>query len=227
MKLKGVIFDMDGLLVDTEKYWQHAEISIFSQLGVSLTIKDCEKVMGLRCNEVVEIWKNQFLLTEDTSTLVGRIENEVIRMVTEKPSVLPGVLKLLNLCRALNLKIGLCSSSSSKVIHGVLTASHLLSQFDLLVSAESEPFGKPHPAAYLTTLKEMRVSFLETIVFEDSINGILAAKSAKIPVIAVPNQLPKTDPRFGIADIVIDSLSEVTEEWLTNFLKQLPFPLHL
>jgi HAD superfamily hydrolase (TIGR01509 family) len=227
LKLKGIIFDMDGLLVDTERYWQCAEISIFSQLGVSLTIKDCEKVMGLRCNEVVEIWKNRFLLTEDTTTLVDRIENEVIKMVMEEPSVLPGVINLLNLCRALHLKVALCSSSSSKVIRGVLTASHLLNQFDLLVSAESEPFGKPHPGAYITTLKEMQTSFLETIVFEDSINGILAAKSAKIPVIAVPNQLPKTDPRFGIADIVIDSLNEVTKEWLTNFLKQLPFPLHL
>ena len=227
MKLYSVIFDMDGLLVDTERYWQLAEISVFSHFGVRLGVKDCEKVMGLRCNEVVEIWKQQFSLSEETNSLVEKIENEVINQVTQRPTVLPGVTDLLGLCRKLNLKIALCSSSSSKVIRGVLTATGLLDQFDLIVSAENEPFGKPHPAAYLTTLKALGTSFQETLVFEDSINGILAAKSAKISVIAVPNQLPKNDPRFGIADIVIDSLNEVTEEWLKNFLKQLPFPMHL
>lgn len=219
MKLKAIIFDMDGLLVDTETYWQKAEIEAFSEVGVALTLEDCKRVMGLRCDEAVGVFLERYDLRLDISHMVSVIETKVIAMAEREPKILPGVIQAIELFRRLGLKIAVCSSSSSRVIHGVLKAAGLLETFGELVSAEKESYGKPHPAVYLTALSCLDIQHFEALVFEDSIFGIVAAKAAKIPVVAVPNVLPRTDPRFGIADTVIDSMDEVTEKWLFDFLK--------
>jgi len=219
MKLKAVIFDMDGLLVDTETYWQKAEIAAFSEDGISLTVEDCKRAMGLRCDEAVAMFLERYDLSLDVSRMVSSIESKVIAMAEREPKILPGVLEAIELFRGLGLQLAVCSSSSRRVIHGVLKAAGLLETFGNLVSAEHESYGKPHPAVYINTLKTLKVSHFEALVFEDSIFGIVAAKAAKIPVVAVPNILPRSDPRFGIADTVIDSMSEVTESWLVDFLK--------
>ena len=219
MKLKAVIFDMDGLLVDTEIFWQKSEIEVFAKRGVRLTIKDCERVMGLRCDEAVATFLQMYGLPFEVAPLVAEIESTVIQMVYDEPKVLPGVWKSIELFQALGLSLAVCSSSSLRVIEGVLQASELSKALGTLISAEHEPYGKPHPAVYQTALKRLGVRHDEALVFEDSIFGIVAAKAARIPVIGVPNVLPRSDPRFGIADSVIDSMEEVTKEWLVNFLK--------
>ena len=219
MKLKAIIFDMDGLLVDTETYWQKAEIEAFSEIGVALTVEDCKLAMGLRCDEAVGFFLERFDLRLDVPHMVSVIEAKVIAMAEKKPQVLPGVIQATELFRRLGFKLAVCSSSSSRVIHGVLRAAGLLDTFEILVSAEKEAYGKPHPAVYLSALKTLDIRHFEALVFEDSIFGIVAAKAAKIPVVAVPNVLPRTDPRFGIADTMIDSMHEVNEPWLFNFLK--------
>lgn len=219
MKLKSIIFDMDGLLVDTEVFWQKAEIQVFANLGVGLTVKDCERVMGLRCDEAVATFLQMYSLPFEPGPLVSEIESSVIDMVAKEPRILPGVGKSIELFQKLGFSLAVCSSSSLRVIEGVLRASGLSKSLKTLVSAEHESYGKPHPAVYLTALKRLGISHNEALVFEDSIFGIIAAKAARIPVVGVPNVLPRSDPRFGVADSVIDSMEEVTEKWLESFLK--------
>jgi len=213
----GFIFDMDGLLVDTERFWQQAEIEVFRRMGVTLTAADCELIMGLRCDEVVKIWQRQFHLDLDARLVVADIEDEVIARARANPQLMRGVPEILDLAERLGIRRSVCSSSSARVIDGVLRSAGIIDRFELLVSAEREAFGKPHPAVYLTALQGLNLSNHQAIVFEDSIHGIVAAKAACLRVVAVPCLLPKLDRRFGIADAVVDSLIEVNEKWLHNF----------
>lgn len=213
----GFIFDMDGLLVDTEAYWQKAQITVFRSMGVSITSADCERMTGLRCDEVVGIWGREFGLNLDIEKVVADIEDEVIHQAQMQPKLMPGVLNILEMSERLTIKRSVCSSSSRRVIQGILAASGIIDRFEHLVSAETEPFGKPHPAVYLTALKRIDLSNHEVMVFEDSIHGIVAAKAARLNVVAVPCLIPKSDKRFGIADAMVESLEEVNEQWLNEF----------
>jgi HAD superfamily hydrolase (TIGR01509 family) len=208
----AVIFDMDGLLLDSEPFWQEAEIEVFGGLGIPLTKEQCAEFMGVPINEVVE---HRFREKPWTAKTTQEVQDEIIervkQMVLERGKPLAGVHESIAFVRAKGIPCALASSSSMRLISAVLGKFNLQSAFAVIHSAEFEAFGKPHPGVFLTTAATLGVAPGACLVLEDSFNGILAAKAAQMRVIAVPPREYAADPRFIIADAVIGSLTAFGE----------------
>lgn len=218
--IKGAIFDMDGLLVDTEPLWKKAEIKIFNELGVPMTEEKCHSVMGLRIDEVVNYWyavhpwegKHPEEVTLD-------IKDEVEREIRKGIGLLPGAEELLEMFRHKGMKLALASSSASQIIRAVLDVTEIGHYFSEICSAENEVYGKPHPAIFLTTLNKMQMKAEEVVVFEDSFNGAIASKAARLKTIVVPSDIDAEDKRFEFADRKLRSLQDFDESMFLRMQK--------
>jgi sugar-phosphatase len=216
--IKAIIFDMDGLLIDSEPIWQEVEIKTFNEVGVPLTKEKSKETMGLRVDEVVEHWFSNYPWKEPTKKEIERkIVEGVIALVKEKGMARPGAEKIVKLFADQNFPIAIASSSQMEIIKAVLERISIRKYIKIIHSAEHELYGKPDPAVYITTAKKMGVLPEDCLAFEDSPNGVLAAKAAKIKCVAVPDQTMKDNKIFSIADMVVDSLEEFSLDYLAKF----------
>lgn len=211
--IKAVIYDMDGLIIDSEPLWQEAEISVFKSVNINLTRADCMKVMGMRTDEVVDYWFRRFPWEGPSKTeITSEIIRELIGLIKEKGELMEGVKESLAFMKSKDIKVALASSSSYEIINTVLEKFGLMREFEVIYSAQEEEYGKPHPAVYISTAKRLNVAPVECLAIEDSLNGVLAAKAAKMKCIAVPYEGVRHDRRFVIADITLDSLMQINSE---------------
>ena len=210
MKLDAAIFDMDGLLVDTEPLWHDAEVQVLKALGVPLTRADCLQPTGLRIDEVVAHWRARFPWSgpEDMS-VANDIIDEVARLVALRGRLLPGAEAAIGRARTSDLRVALASSSPMRLITAILDHFHLTAHFEVIRSAETEAYGKPHPATFITTALALGVHPVACVALEDSFRGVLAAKAARMRCVVVPEPSARQDPRWVIADLALDSLEEI------------------
>jgi mannitol-1-/sugar-/sorbitol-6-/2-deoxyglucose-6-phosphatase len=208
--IKAVIFDMDGLLIDSEPYWKIAEKKVFGKLGLTLTDELLARVMGFRLNEVVHYWYNyQPWPNPDFAQTEQEILTEVQQLILEHAEPLPGVHQIISYLHSLKMPMAVASSSAMSLIQAVVQKLEVANCFNLLWSAEFEPYGKPHPGIFLTTSKQLGISPEHCLVFEDSVNGVIAAKAARMVCVAVPEKNALQDIRFSIADAVVTSLVSI------------------
>ena len=186
-KFRAFVFDMDGLLIDSEPLWRRAEISVLNDLGVGLTDEMCRQTMGLRLDEMVEYWYDRFPWQSTSCEEVAtRILHEVTQLVKTRGEALPGAETLVRNLKEQHCKLAVASSSPHSLINCVLAKLDLSDCFSVLCSAEKQEFGKPHPGVYLAAAKELAVDPGECLAFEDSLNGVNSAKGAGMSVVVVP-----------------------------------------
>ncbi len=207
----AVIFDMDGLLLDSEDFWQQAEYEQFNALGVPLTPADTAKTLGWRCDYVVQYWYDQAPWTDITQAEVADlIINRVINLIIERGRLLPGAREAILLAKSLGLPVALATSSNHRMMLATLKHFDLLSLFDATCSAEFLPLAKPHPQVYLNAALALGVEPSHCVALEDSVTGVIAAKAARMRCIAVPDAQHLTDPRYAIADCILPNLLQLT-----------------
>ncbi len=210
---RAVVFDMDGLLVDSEPLWVRAEIAVFGEVGVTLREEDCALTKGLRCDDVVAYWHARKPWQSPAQDEVqAKLCAAVADLVRKEGVALPGVAHAIAVARENGRKIALASSSPSNVIRATLERLGLESAFEIVQSAETEKLGKPHPGIFLTTAERLGVAPTECLVLEDSLTGVVAAKAARMACIAVPFDFPNHDPRFVLADAIVRSLADVSDD---------------
>lgn len=204
-----VIFDMDGLLIDSEPYWKMAEKQVFGELGLQLTDDLLRQVMGFRLSEVVQHWYHYQPWPEPDFT---KTEQDVLtcvqQLIREHAGPMPGVYEILNRCQEEQLPMAIASSSAMELIETVVDKLNIRHYFRLLWSAQYEPYGKPHPGIFLSVADKLNVRPQHCVVFEDAINGVIAAKAARMYCVAVPEEVSRKDPRFTIADLKLTTLLE-------------------
>jgi mannitol-1-/sugar-/sorbitol-6-/2-deoxyglucose-6-phosphatase len=215
--VEAVIFDMDGLLIDSEPLWREAEVSLFNSLGVPLTEEMAHETTGLRTDSLVAYWHKRYPWKTPPQKEVGRLlEESVIKLVKEKGDAKPGVKKVFSIFSDNGLPIAIASSSPMALIETVIDKLGLAPYMSAVGSAHYEDFGKPHPAVYLSTAKKLGAAPENCLAFEDSVNGVLSAKAARMKCIAVPEPEFFEDKRYGIADIILNTLEDFTPRML-NF----------
>lgn len=220
--LRAVLFDLDGLLIDSEPLWVRAEIEVFGAVGVVLTEDDCAKTKGLRTDDVIAYWhtRRPWSGVSPRAIELGLIET-VAALVKREGQALPGVQAAVAAAREQGRKLALASSSPLTIIEAALDALDLRGAFDVVQSAETEPLGKPHPGIFLRAADRLEVAPTASLVLEDSVTGLIAAKAARMACIAVPAAFPPDDARFALADDVVASLAEVTADRIAGLAKRL------
>mgnify|MGYP001601074166 CR=1 FL=1 len=214
--VKAAIFDMDGLLIDTEPFWQQAELEVFSGAGVDVSLRDSfPETTGLRIDQVVSMWFEACQVTHISEQRVAeQIFVRVAELIQQHQPLMPGVREALTLCQSLGLKIGLASASPLALIEMVLDLFSIRHFFSAVVSAEKLPHSKPHPQVYLNAASELNVNPLHCVALEDSLNGMVAAKAARMRVLVVPAATEATLPVWSLANARLNSLHDLTPELL-------------
>lgn len=208
--IEAVIFDMDGVLVDSEPMWRAVEREVFSRLGIDVSEEDLVETMGVPIDEVVALWHRRHPWDEPTrdevvQTIVAGVADGIAR-----EGLNPGAIKAVDYFRERGLRTALASSSPMSLIRAVLSVDGLGERFEVVHSAEHEERGKPEPDVYVSTARAMGVDPERCLAIEDSLNGVRSAKAAGMVCIALP-ETPPDDGPFGDADLVIRSLAELDD----------------
>jgi sugar-phosphatase len=214
--IQAVIFDMDGLLVDSEPFWREAEQQVFGKLGVPLTEAMTHQTTGLRTDEVVAYWHRQFPWTgRSLPEVTADLNAAALHLIAANAAPLPGVADVLAFFSAKRLPLAVASSSTMELIEAVLEKLDIRPFFKLVHSGTLEAKGKPDPAVYLTTARLLGLSPAQCLAFEDSVNGMNAGLKAGMKVITVPAAESRHLPAFDVATLKLNSLTEFDEEkWL-------------
>lgn len=203
----GVIYDMDGVLTDSEPLWKIAMEDVFKSVGCSLTKEDFQRTVGLRIDEVIAYWYHVAPWPDASPKEVeDAIVQRMIELLTARATPLPGVVESLEFFSSKNLKIGLATSSYKVLIDCILDTLQIRHFFQTVHSAEYELFGKPHPAVYLTAAKNLELDPRRCLVIEDSLNGIISGKAARMTVFCVPEKTHHPEPKLILADAQFDDL---------------------
>ena len=214
--LEAVIFDMDGVLVDSEPIWQDVEIDLLGALGVPLTHELCKQTMGFRVNEAVAYWYERHPWDGPTvDDVAEQLMTGVVDAIGARGEPMVGVGAAVAFIRDAGLRLAIASSSYYRVIDAVLRRLDLTDAFEVVHSAEDEANGKPHPDVYLTAAAKLGVAPADCVAIEDSPNGVLSAKRAGMICVAVPDPGIAGDARFGDADLTLSSLAELPTSWAT------------
>jgi len=211
--INTVIFDMDGLLLDTEPLWGKSMLQVAEKHNIPITRQRFKETTGLRIYEVTDHWAIHYPWQGKSSKEVAdEILDEIITASKSHASVMRGVEDALILLRKHKYKIGLASSSPARMIHELVDHFGITKYFDVITSADVVELGKPHPAVFLHCAADLGSKPNQCVVLEDSVNGMIAGKAARMKVIAIPEELHFDDPRFSIADKKLRSMEDLDLE---------------
>lgn len=217
--LTAVIFDMDGVLIDSEPFWQRAQIAVFAEVGHFHTEEDCNSTIGVRIDQLVAHWyRIRPWSGPSQEEVMQRILDQVIALILQEGQPKAGVLEALALMEARGLKIGLATSSPFAMVDAVLGKLGIRDRFLAVHSAEVERFGKPHPDVYIHAAEKLGVLPVQCLAIEDSFTGLLAAKAASMQALIVPDPALVGDPRLAIADHELGSLTELDDAMLARWI---------
>ena len=215
MQLNTVIFDIDGLLIDSEPLWNQAAAEIFANYGVHLTPEAYATTTGLRTKEFVAWWLSRY---GQDPAIFPQVEKEIVELVLHKindeAETLPGVNYIFDFFHRKGFHIGLATSSPPELITIAKKITGIETYVMAEASAENLPYGKPHPQVYLNCAEQLGVLPVSCICFEDSFNGMLAAKAARMKCVVVPHAAEREQAKWGAADLLLHSLEQFTEEHL-------------
>jgi beta-phosphoglucomutase-like phosphatase (HAD superfamily) len=215
----AAIFDMDGLLVDTEPLWQAAEVEILGALGVPLDPHRCRETKGMFVGEVMAYWYRRFPWDGPSiEQVAATVMDRVCDLVVERGTLLAGARDAVELCERRGLRLALASSSGYRLIELVLDRFGLARHFSVVHSAQDEAYGKPHPAVYLGAAAKLGAEPFGCLAWEDAPAGVVAAKAARMVCVAVPEASEVGRPAFALADAVLGSLAEADEALLDRLV---------
>jgi HAD superfamily hydrolase (TIGR01509 family) len=206
--ISAIIFDLDGLLMDTEPLWFQARVELFKGFGLVWREADQERCMGLS----TAAWAGIMVERLDGRLTVGTVIEEMLKRMGShyrngEVKILPGAEEAI-LYSSERATLGLASGSPRRLINAALQGAKWTSYFKEVLSSDDVPSGKPSPDVYLEIMRRLHVQSEESVIVEDSNNGILAGLAARVRVVAVPNRhMRPTEEVLNRAAAIIESLA--------------------
>lgn len=210
LKVKAVIFDMDGLMVDTEPVGNMICVKANQKFGYTVTQEMLFDLIGRNHQSAKEYYFDIFgkdYQFEDVRKEANRLREEYY--ANHDLEVKPGLYELLNYLKEQGIKMAVASSTMSSRVLENLKEIHVEQYFDCIIGGDMITHGKPAPDIFLKALDLLKVSHDEAVVLEDSKNGILASYYAAIPVICIPDLVKHTSDTLDKTYLVLDSLDQV------------------
>jgi HAD superfamily hydrolase (TIGR01509 family) len=205
--IRAVVFDLDGLMFNTEELFHHAGHELLRRRGLAMTHELLTQMMGRRPHEAFTVLVDTLGLSETIEELLA--ESVVIfnEYRAERLAPMPGLFEMLAAIERRGLPKGVATSSPRRYLEEILGQFSLLDRFHLTLTAEDVTHGKPHPEIYLTAAERLGVTPPEMLVLEDSETGTRAAAAAGAVVVSVPHQHSRHHD-FSVATHVADSLAD-------------------
>lgn len=215
--IECVIFDLDGVLVDSEIWWDEVRATFAVMHGRSWAAADQRAVMGANSPGWARIMRDRLDLDLDVLEIERAIVDGVVeRYRREGAPRIEGAVEAVRRIGA-DRPVAVASSAHAAVISAALEAIGLTDQFDVIVSSDEVPHGKPAPDVYLEAARRMGSKPSACLVVEDSYNGVRSAKAAGMTVVLVPNHsVPPAPGTAALADAVIASLAELDPSIFTR-----------
>jgi sugar-phosphatase len=207
MKKSAVIFDIDGLLINSEPLWNKAATEIIIQYGITLSEQQYAITTGLRSKEFVAYWLHQFNVPASQNEIAEKkIIQLALSLIDTEATLMPGVEHIFEFFLKKEFKIGLATSSPIELIEWVKDKLGIRSYIHASCSAQHLTYAKPHPQVYLDCAAAMHTNPLSCICFEDSFYGLIAAKAARMTCVVVPSAEHSKLEHWGAADLKLSSL---------------------
>ncbi|MDX1995317.1 MAG: HAD family phosphatase [bacterium] len=217
MPIKAVIFDMDGVLVDSEVYWYQSRQEFARDLGKTWTDDDQRHAMGRNTIEWAAVMQERLGLDWSLEQIMDDTIRRVLAHYDQRMPTRPGALEAVQLA-ASRYRVALASGSPTRVIQHVMALTGLDQVFETMVYGDDQPNGKPAPDIYLETLRRLGIAAEDAVGIEDSGNGIRSLKAAGMKIIAAPSPaFPLSAEVLALADVKIDSLEDLTLDLLARF----------
>lgn len=208
----AVIFDLDGVLADSEPWWNQIDATLLARYGITYRGEYHRDVLGINYRLAIEFYKRKFSLAVPTEEMMRQRGEIATEFFANRVDLFPAAKSVLEALRQITppIQIGLATSSVSPSARPFLDRHKLTAFFDVIVTGEEVARGKPHPDIYQRAAEQLNVPADACLVIEDSLSGIAAAKAARMRVAAIP------DTRFvdrgeykEKADWLLDDLSDI------------------
>jgi HAD superfamily hydrolase (TIGR01509 family) len=220
MAVRAVIFDLDGVLVDSESVWDQARRGVVADNGGSWKPQATTAMMGMSSPEWSRYLHDELGTALEPDEISSRVVQRVLDAYRREVPALPGAVDAVRRLAA-RWPLGLASSANRPVIDAVLENTGLTACFAATVSGDEVRRGKPAPDVYLAAASKLGVDPAGAAAVEDSSNGLRSAAAAGMVVIAIPNrEFPPAEDALGLADLVLGSIAELTPEAIDRYTSE-------
>ena len=206
----AVIFDLDGVLADSEPWWSQIDSKLLSEYGAAYHGEHHQDVVGVSYRLAVDFYKKTFGINAPAEQMMKRRGEIAAEFFADRVGLFPGTEEVLEELRGLQLGLAVATSSVGSSARPFLDRHQLKQFFDVIVTGDEVERGKPAPDIYLCAAGKMKLSPNECLVVEDALAGIAAAKAARMRVAAIPDRRFVDPAKYeNQADYILNSLSEL------------------
>jgi HAD superfamily hydrolase (TIGR01509 family) len=208
--VRAVIFDLDGVLADSELWWNEIDAQLLREYGVPYHGEYHRSVLGVSYRLAVEFYKKTFAILSPAEEIMKRRAEIATEFFARRIGLFPSASQVLAELREMDLRLALATSSVSASARPFLDRHELTSYFAVIITGEEVPRGKPAPDIYLRAAEKLGLPAEQCVVVEDALSGIAAAKAARMQVAAIPDQRFVDRHAYeGEADYLLDTLAEL------------------
>jgi len=209
--IEAVVFDMDGVIVDSEQVWDDVRERYTREVGGTYTATATRDMMGMSSVEWSRYMHDALGVPGTPEEINAEVVRRMLEQYGEAPPLIRGAVEAVRECAA-RWPLAVASSSNPELIEVVLERADIRALFRAVVSSQEVPRGKPAPDVYLAAAQQLAVEAARCAAVEDSHNGIRSAKAAGMHVVAVPNaHFPPDADSLALADVVVQSVADVPE----------------
>ena len=213
-KIHGAIFDLDGTLIDSMWIWEQIDIDYFNKLNIPMPKDLKDKINHLSFYDTAVYFKNTFHISDSIDEICKDWNNRALFYYSNKVTLKPGVLKLLEFLKSKNIKIALATSNSEILLSAALKHTKIMDYFDVISTTNEVSNGKNKPDIYLLTAKKLSIKPKNCLVFEDIYEAITGAKAAQMNVCAIYDKYSNYNKEkiLELANFYIKDFSEIIPE---------------